>query len=81
VPERKSFPPRTLFVLLGTVVAFSLGGAWILAYARWQEIDPQDPGKMLAEEILQTGRARVRGVVKRMRRSERRGEQDSSERE
>jgi len=81
VPERKSFPPRTLFVLLGTVVAFSLGAAWILAYGRWQEIDPQDPGKMLAEEIFRTGRARVRGVVKRMRRSGRPGEQDSSERE
>lgn len=82
VPERKSYPPRTLLVLFGTGLAFALGGVWVLAYARWQEIDPQGPGKMLAEEIVQTVRAGVSGVVNRVqRRLGRRGEPDSCERE
>jgi len=54
VPERKSYPPRTLLVFFGTGLALAFASAWILAYARWQEIDPQDPGKLLAQEIFGT---------------------------
>jgi uncharacterized protein involved in exopolysaccharide biosynthesis len=54
VPEERSFPPRTIVVVAGTVFFAILGMVWILAYARWQEIDPQDPGKHLAHEVLQS---------------------------
>lgn len=54
VPERKSFPPRllimllcTFFVLLGVMV-FSLGEA------RWQELDAQNPNKLFAQEVFQS---------------------------
>lgn len=54
VPERKSFPPRLLIMFLGTLFSIGCGGMWLLARARWQAIDPQDPGKLLAQEVFQT---------------------------
>jgi uncharacterized protein involved in exopolysaccharide biosynthesis len=54
VPERKSFPPRTVLVCFGGVLVFVLSAVWILAHARWGEIDPRDPGKILARQIFQT---------------------------
>jgi uncharacterized protein involved in exopolysaccharide biosynthesis len=54
IPEERSFPPRTIVVLAGTLFFAILGLVWILAYSRWQEIDPQDPGKHLAHEVLQS---------------------------
>jgi uncharacterized protein involved in exopolysaccharide biosynthesis len=50
VPEKKSFPPRLLIMLLGTVFAFMLGALWVLGQAQWKELDPQHPGKLLARE-------------------------------
>jgi uncharacterized protein involved in exopolysaccharide biosynthesis len=52
VPERKSFPPRMLFTFLGTFVFVVSGTFWVLARERWKGIDPQDPGKALAQEVL-----------------------------
>jgi hypothetical protein len=57
LPDKKSFPPRTLIVLLGTVLAFSLGVTWVLGSALWEGTDPADPGKLLAQEILDTAKA------------------------
>jgi capsule polysaccharide export protein KpsE/RkpR len=54
VPERKSFPPRTIIVLLGTCFALAICGVWILANARWNEIDPNDPLRTLARDIRET---------------------------
>ena len=54
VPEQKSFPPRTLFVLLGTFLVLAAASGWVLGRERWREVDPSDPGKVLAMDILQT---------------------------
>jgi uncharacterized protein involved in exopolysaccharide biosynthesis len=54
VPEERSFPPRLIVISAGTVLFAILGIVWILTYARWQEIDPQDPAKNLAHEVLQS---------------------------
>jgi uncharacterized protein involved in exopolysaccharide biosynthesis len=54
LPERKSYPPRTLLALLGACFALGGGCVWILAREYWQKIDPQDPGKMLAHDIAHT---------------------------
>ncbi len=54
VPERKSYPPRLLFMILGTGFVFGVVCLWVLADARWQEVDPQHPAKALAQEILGT---------------------------
>jgi len=54
VPERKSFPPRTLFAFLGTFVFVVSGTFWVLARERWRRIDPHDPGKALVQQVLGT---------------------------
>jgi hypothetical protein len=52
VPEHKSFPPRLLIMIMGMLCAAVIGGGWILGQARWQEMDPQDPGKLFAQEVF-----------------------------
>lgn len=58
-PERKSFPPRLVFMILGVMCGAMAGVVWVVARARWQEIDPQDPEKAFAVEIFQTFAARI----------------------
>ena len=52
VPESKSFPPRVLITCLGGVLFFAAGVSWILGSAHWQRLDPQDPAKGLARQVL-----------------------------
>lgn len=59
VPEHKSFPPRVVIIALGLLCATVAGAGWILGQARWQEIDPQDPGKLLAQEVIHGITARI----------------------
>ena len=58
VPERKSYPPRLMIMLLGTIFTLAICSGWLLAAARWRETDPGDPRKMFAQEIFQTVAAR-----------------------
>ena len=58
IPERKSFPPRMILMALGTIVFLASGAFWILGRARWDRLDAQHPGKMLALDVFHTiGRA------------------------
>jgi capsule polysaccharide export protein KpsE/RkpR len=59
VPERKSYPPRLVFMIIGTGLVFVLTCVWVLARARWQEIDPRDPGKILFQNIFETVRSKA----------------------
>lgn len=59
VPEQKSFPPRLLIILSGTLGILILGIAWVFGTARWKEIDSQDPGKLFAQEVFGTLKARI----------------------
>jgi uncharacterized protein involved in exopolysaccharide biosynthesis len=54
VPERKSYPPRLLFMLLGTLVAFSCGVTGVFAHQMWNQSDPAGPGMVLAQEVFVT---------------------------
>ncbi|PYX64723.1 MAG: lipopolysaccharide biosynthesis protein, partial [Acidobacteria bacterium] len=45
VPTKKSFPPRGLVTVAGTLFAVLLVCAYLFAARHWQSIDPQDPGK------------------------------------
>ncbi len=82
VPERKSFPPRTLMVAIGVFLALIFGCIWVLTHTWWHEMDPQDPGKILATEIMKTGRMRLIEAGKGLRLLSRRGgEQEAGERE
>jgi uncharacterized protein involved in exopolysaccharide biosynthesis len=59
LPERKSFPPRTLLALLGGLLACGAAAAVIVGRATWEQKDSNDPGKVFAEEVLQTVQARM----------------------
>jgi uncharacterized protein involved in exopolysaccharide biosynthesis len=52
VPERKSFPPRMPIMLLGTILAFSTSAVWVLGVDLWRAADPEDPRKLLAQEVV-----------------------------
>jgi len=59
LPERKSFPPRTLITLLVALFTLSGGIGWVFLDERWQRIDPNDPGKVLALEVFQSVNAKM----------------------
>lgn len=52
VPEWKSFPPRLLIMFLGAFLSLALGTLWVLGQARWEELDPRHPGKLLAQDVF-----------------------------
>jgi uncharacterized protein involved in exopolysaccharide biosynthesis len=54
VPEKKSFPPRLLIILLSTFLAFTATAGWVVAEKGWAEVDPTDPRKVLAREVVAT---------------------------
>jgi uncharacterized protein involved in exopolysaccharide biosynthesis len=59
LPDKKSFPPRALIVLLGTALAFSFGVAWIFGSAQWERTDPADPRKLFAQEVFDAAMAAI----------------------
>jgi capsule polysaccharide export protein KpsE/RkpR len=59
IPERKSFPPRLLLVFIGTLLAVTSSVLGTLAAKRWEEADPNDPRKVLAQEVAATLKASV----------------------
>jgi uncharacterized protein involved in exopolysaccharide biosynthesis len=61
VPDKKSFPPRPLIVVFGTVLAFAIAVVWIFGNEAWQQTDANDPGKLFAQEVFATVAARVPG--------------------
>lgn len=54
VPEKKSFPPRLLIVFLGTFLVFSMSVVWVLGAEHWRAANPDDPRKILAQEVVAT---------------------------
>ena len=64
LPERKSFPPRLEIIILCVVLAVMGGMLWILAQARWEEVDELSPGKMLARDIFHGSVAYARTVLR-----------------
>jgi capsule polysaccharide export protein KpsE/RkpR len=51
-PQTKSFPPRTLIAILGTLLATLGASALIVGRQKWLDTDDQDPRKQLIQEIL-----------------------------
>ncbi|MGO9086137.1 MAG: GumC family protein [Candidatus Sulfotelmatobacter sp.] len=51
IPEKKSFPPRLLIMFLGAFLALMLGTSWVVGAARWKDMDPEHPGKLLVRDI------------------------------
>jgi uncharacterized protein involved in exopolysaccharide biosynthesis len=59
IPETKSYPPRTQIAFLGTCGGALLAMVWVFGVRRWNSIDPQEPGKALAQEVFGTLRAHL----------------------
>ncbi|MFB3815003.1 MAG: GumC family protein [Terriglobales bacterium] len=51
VPEKKSFPPRLLIMIMGTLLAFVAASAWIAADEAWRRTPDTDPKKTFALEV------------------------------
>ena len=54
IPERKSFPPRLMIIIAGVFLALAAAVAWVLGSTRWEKTDPQDPRKVLVQEVMAT---------------------------
>jgi capsule polysaccharide export protein KpsE/RkpR len=59
LPERKSFPPRSIVTALIALLTFAGGICWVFVNQRWQRTDPNDPGKVLALEVFQSVNAKM----------------------
>lgn len=59
VPDRKFFPPRTLVVLIGTLLGMACCSVWIIAKSKWESVEASDPRKVFAEEVLLTIRSNL----------------------
>jgi capsule polysaccharide export protein KpsE/RkpR len=54
MPERKSFPPRLIIMILGMLSSFACAVVWVVGKSRWAEVAPEAPHKVLAQEIFKT---------------------------
>lgn len=54
IPEKKSFPPRLLLVLLLTAFVFCVTVAVLLFDQRWKSISKTDPRRVLAAEVYES---------------------------
>lgn len=61
VPQ-KGFPPRFWFVFVGAILAVIAGGLFVVGRDRWEHVDPDDPGKVFAVEIMQGMKALTAGT-------------------
>jgi capsule polysaccharide export protein KpsE/RkpR len=59
IPDKKSFPPRLLIMLLGTAVALALAAVWVFGKTTWDKTDSIDPGKALAQEVFSAVKASI----------------------
>ena len=64
IPDKKSFPPRTLIVVLGTAFGLVIATIWIFATNSWERTDSADPRKVLAQEVFSAVRAIIPGFAK-----------------
>lgn len=63
IPEKKTFPPRILFTLLGALLSLAIGARWVLASDDWERTDPQDPGKLLVLNMARSVKPQLQYVV------------------
>lgn len=54
VPEKRSYPPRLLILILGAMLSFALGAFWVLVVVFWEKTDPMDPRRELAGQVFAT---------------------------
>jgi uncharacterized protein involved in exopolysaccharide biosynthesis len=59
VPDKKSFPPRMLIMVLGTALALAAASSWVFGKTAWKQTDSSDPRKVFAQEVFTTVSARL----------------------
>jgi len=59
VPQKKTSPHRLLIMLIGTFLTFLAGATWFIGTAHWDRVDPQEPWKILAQEVFLRCRTRT----------------------
>jgi len=52
VPEKRSFPPRLFIIFISGGLALCGAICWIVGRTHWEEVEPSDPRKILASEIV-----------------------------
>ena len=52
LPERKSFPPRILIILMGVALASTAGVVWLFGRSGWDQMDSMDSRKLFVEEVV-----------------------------
>jgi capsule polysaccharide export protein KpsE/RkpR len=67
IPDKKSFPPRTLLILVLTIVELLAIAMFILVRFYWRAIDPADPRRKIAAEAsdaIKHGLRRMYGYIR-----------------
>ena len=64
VPQKKSFPPRTILTIVGTFFAFAFAVVWTLGAAVWKTVDPGSEEKILATTIWKSITSPVRKLFR-----------------
>lgn len=54
VPTKRSFPPRTMIVMVSTMLGILCTMVWILGKLRWEGVAASDPRKIFAIGVLTT---------------------------
>jgi uncharacterized protein involved in exopolysaccharide biosynthesis len=63
LPEKKSFPPRIVIVLVGTMLACLFAVAWVLAHRAWDAIESTDARKIFAYQVWGDVRAGLPAIL------------------
>ena len=64
VAEKKASPHRLVIILLGTLLVFAGGCAWIVTSFAWNEMSSEDLRKQLAQEVEQKCREKTLRLYK-----------------
>jgi uncharacterized protein involved in exopolysaccharide biosynthesis len=59
IPEKKSYPPRSLIIFLGTAMALAAATTWVFGKTTWEQTDSNDPRKLFAREVFTTVKATI----------------------
>lgn len=54
VPDKKSSPHRLYIMLAGICFSLVLGACWVVGKEVWERVDPQEPWKVLGQEVYGT---------------------------
>ena len=62
VPQKRSFPPRLLIIVVCFFLSVGFASTWVLGRAQWEKRDRQAPGVVLTEEVLASFQSAVQRV-------------------